>query len=234
MKLSQVFESLTYGELRQQGLGGFEAGGIEPEDYAEVVSHINLGLQALHTRFCLREKSIRIILQAGKKTYTLTSENSLSTNPSGFIQDTVIEPFVGDILKIESISSSTGRVPVNDLQDCSSIFLNAFDELTFPNSVGGEEYTITYRASPDFIVVPPEPEDLNLSREVPINQALLEPLLIYVAYRVQKGLGSQIGTGLAVSLLSNFEVMCDRIDEDNLLNNSYNTTNIKPELNHWV
>ena len=50
MKLSYILQNLTYGELKQLGVGGFDDGSIQPENYVEVIGHINLALQNLYTR----------------------------------------------------------------------------------------------------------------------------------------------------------------------------------------
>ena len=53
MKLKEVFDQLTYGELSQLSIGGQAQGEITEENYARVVAHVNLGLSAIYKRFHL-------------------------------------------------------------------------------------------------------------------------------------------------------------------------------------
>ena len=59
MKLQKLFEHLTLGELKQLGIGGYEEyKAIQEKDYPEIVSHLNLGLINLYTRFPMLEKEL--------------------------------------------------------------------------------------------------------------------------------------------------------------------------------
>ena len=72
MKLSTIFSHLTFGELKQFGIGGYEDyKEIQPENYEEVVNHINLALLNLYTRFPILEKEDTFPTEIDKKTYPL-------------------------------------------------------------------------------------------------------------------------------------------------------------------
>src|SRR5690625_3224463 len=104
MKLIEIFNQLTYGELSQLHIGGEEVGEIRPQDYMAIVPHINLGLTALHKRFLIREGRLRIELQPGMYTYVLHSEHAVSHRASRktrYILDSADQPFNDDIIKVE-------------------------------------------------------------------------------------------------------------------------------------
>lgn len=63
MKLIEIFNQLTFGELAQLSMGGMDAGEINDKNYDAVLSHINLGLTALHKRFPLKEGRLVVALQ---------------------------------------------------------------------------------------------------------------------------------------------------------------------------
>ena len=56
MKLREIFEHLAYSELSQLNVGDTSLGLINESNYDKVLSAVNLGLTALHTRFCLKKK----------------------------------------------------------------------------------------------------------------------------------------------------------------------------------
>ena len=60
MKLSEIFTQLSHGELSQMHLGGSGTGIIEDAAYDRLVSCINLGLAALHTRFPIRHGQLTL------------------------------------------------------------------------------------------------------------------------------------------------------------------------------
>ena len=59
MTLQDIFDKLTFGELSQIGVSG-NGTGISQEDYPKLISHVNLGLTDLYTKFPLREREVVI------------------------------------------------------------------------------------------------------------------------------------------------------------------------------
>lgn len=236
MKLSFILENLTYGELKQLGVGGFEDGSVQPENYAEVVNHINLALQSLYARFPIREKEVLLEAQDDVVLYHLRSEFGQAVDPDdGYIVDTAEDPFADDILKITGVFDGEGyRLPLNDPFDTLSVFLPSYDTVQIPYAVAEANFAVIYRASATLIVVPEDPSDLDLEQEVYLPETLLEPLLVYVSYRVQKGQGGEIGLALSVATKQHYEGLVAEVKKENLLNSAKNVTNIKPELRGWV
>ena len=50
MKLREIFEHLAYSELSQLNVGDTSLGLINESNYDKVLSAVNLGLTALHTK----------------------------------------------------------------------------------------------------------------------------------------------------------------------------------------
>ncbi len=194
MLLSDIFEQLTYGELKQFSIGGFSKGGIQVKDYPEVISHINLGLLSLYTKFPVLEKELIIEIQEGITIYKLDYEFAES-NPSGadvkYIQDTVDEPFLDDLLRIDSAYTAWGdELPLNDDSINSvyykpekySLFIPTWDSIQVPNGmiVQDDLLYIIYRAKPVKITSSVDPT----KHDVFIPDTMLEALLQYIVSRV--------------------------------------------------
>lgn len=236
MKLSEIFNQLTFGELKQLGIGGFEQGAIQPASYREVVNHINLAMLNLYTRFPIKENFIYLRTQADKFVYQLVPANAVSSNPtSGFILDSVAAPFTGDILRVGSMYDEDGNeLDVNDENAEKSIYTNAYDSIQIPYATGDELITITYRAKSKVITVPQAVATLDINQTVDLPEVLLEPLLVYVEYRVHKARGGEAGIAQANIAKQHYEMLCVDIEKRNVLRNANNTTNLKPKLNGWV
>ncbi len=62
MKLSEFFDLLEYGELANLPLSGNidSPKGIREQDYPVLISHLNLALTDLHTKFNLKEREVAV------------------------------------------------------------------------------------------------------------------------------------------------------------------------------
>lgn len=173
MKLQEIFDQLTYGELSQLSIGGGEAGVISETNHARVLAHINLGLTALYKRFNLKEKRLVIPLQWNADTYQLN---------------------VDDILKIEKImTDSEFELGLNQDSDPFSCFTPTLNTVRVPKVIMAQgadlpdEYktvgfTVVYRANHPKLVIKfgtLRPESTNV--ELPGSH--LQALLYYVASR---------------------------------------------------
>jgi hypothetical protein len=236
MKLSDIFDQLTFGELKQVGMGGFEEGAIQPENYREVVNHLNLALVNLYTRFPIKEKQLILKTKEGQTKYPLLKQYAYSVDPVNYtIVDTLDAPFLEDILRIDAAFDVYGmEYFINDNHAANSLFTTSYDEVTVPWATGDELISIAYRAKPTKIVVPAAAATLNLSQAVHIPDTLLEPVLVYIEYRVMKSRGGDAGLAQAGMAKAHYDTLCTEIEERNILRNANNTTNIKPELNNWI
>ena len=207
MKLSTIFSHLTFGELKQFGIGGYEDyKEIQVENYEEVVNHINLALLNLYTRFPLLEKEQTFKTEMGKTIY----------------------PLPEDCIRVNAVYCDNTELPLNDEYAESSAFISSFNELQLPFATGAEDIFVIYRAEPVRVT------GTSLTEEVVLPDSLLEALLAYVEYRVRKSQGGAEGTQLAMAAKQTYEMMCMEVEKRNVLNNADASTNIKPEINGWV
>jgi hypothetical protein len=214
MNLLDVFTALTYGELKQLSLGNFCPDDAEsaPDtaDYAQIMSHINLGLTELHKRFLLRTEELYVQQYSHIETYVLSWEyaatNDASAQPYKYILDTVGNPFPDNVLKIEECYNEIGELLVlNKASDDESLFTPTYRSIQVPAPVSANILGVQYRAAHPKVVYERgmDPEDFDIG----IPEGLLEALLYYVAMRCFTGLNTD-DNHEGNNYLKKFEASC--------------------------
>jgi len=214
MNLLDVFTALTYGELKQLKLGGFDADSLEsapvPDSYAPLISAINLGLTELHKRFLLKTEEIYVQQYAHIEIYTLAwkyaATNTASTEPYKYIVDTVAAPFQDNVLKIEEIYNEIGELLVlNDADDDESLFTPTYRSIQVPAPVSANVLGVQYRANHPKLVFARGMQPANVEIELP--EGLLEALLYYIAMRSFSSLNTD-DNHESDNYLKKFEASC--------------------------
>lgn len=236
MLLSDLFNQLTYGELAQLSIGGASKGGIQEKDYPAMISHVNLALTALHTRFPLKEKQLTVQQFANVTTYVLSSEyavsNTDSIQPYKWIVDTTLAPFTDDIIRIDAAYDELGvAVPLNDLNADNSWFTNAYNQLLVPMPEEENTGFLIYRAN--HVSIPIATTDAA-SIDLDIPPTMHEPLSFYVASRVFASTSGDTAMQQSMYYKQMYEAACAALDNTNALNASESSTNVKLENNGWV
>jgi len=204
MKLKEIFDQLTQGELSQISFAGGEAGSMTEAGWGKVLPHINLGLMALFKRFRLKEGKLRITLIDSKTDYKLHSSYSVNSLllplETKYIQDTVGDPFLDDILKVEQvITEDSYELDLNNRDELYSIMtpnptlLRVPAEMVPPTIDIPDEFKtstldVVYRASHPIINLPLLGDNPG-AYEVNLPYTHLEALLLFVASRVNNPIG---------------------------------------------
>lgn len=231
MKLQEVFDQLTHGELSQLSIGGNEAGVIAPANYNRLVPHVNLGLTALYKRFPLKEGRLILELQANRTTYPIHSNYAVSSKTSReavrYIKDSAAAPFKDDIHKIERVYTSLGyEFGLNDEADTYGMFTPSATVLRVPADVAAQviglpdelkspRVELVYRANHPLIIADGadlEPDGIEL--ELPYSH--LEPLLFYIASRVHTPTGMTNETNMGNTYFQRYEASCQQLETVNL------------------
>lgn len=247
MKLQEVFDQLTAGELSQISIGGGTAGQIRPEDYGKVVSHVNLGLAAIYQRFNLKEGRFVIELQQGLTVYQLNSQycqsNARSRQPLKYINDLAF-PYKDTLLKVEHVFAESGfEFGVNNAVDAYSMNTPSQRVLVVPADIVAKKETlleelktdtleVVFRAAHPKIIV--EDNDIEPDMyELELPDTHLEPLLFFVASRVHTpaGLGNEDNTGNLY--FQRYEMACQALENQNLQIDKGAQYN-RIERNGWV
>ena len=231
MKLKEVFDQLTYGELSQLAIGGRDTGAIAPENYNKVVAHINLGLMALYKRFHLKEGSIYVELQPDRLVYPLTSRYAVSSRSSReavrYIKDSLALPFKDDLLKIKRVTGTSGvEFPLNDLGDPFTMLTPTMQTLVVPQAIVVptpelDETLVTttlkvaYQASHPLIITDDGDLDLDFV-EIELPYTHLEPLLLFVASRVHTPAGMTNEANMGNTYYQRYDLACQELENKNL------------------
>jgi hypothetical protein len=201
MILHDLLTDLTYGELSNLELGNFIAGEPEsepdPTRYAQLISHINLGLKQLYKEFFLRSEEHYIQLHEEISTYKLSSEyaqtNTASAIPIAdrYIMDTADNPFYDNVLKIEEVYDEEGnKIPLNDITEELSVYTPTYRTIQVPYPDDESTISVQFRASHPKIVYTGaafDPADI----EIELPNSLHEALLFYVAAKQYYALGGE-------------------------------------------
>lgn len=231
MKLQEVFDQLTMGELSQLSIGGNEAGVISPANYNRLVPHVNLALTALYKRFPLKENRFTLELQSNRTVYPLINKYAVSSRSSReavrYIKDSLAVPFTEDIHKIEKVVASTGyEFGLNDESDEYGMFtpsatvlrvsLDVADQvMDLPDDLKTRLVEVVYRANHPLIIADGadlEPDMIEL--ELPYSH--LEPLLLFIASRVHTPTGMTNEANLGNTYFAKYEAACQQLEMTNL------------------
>lgn len=234
MRLSYIFEQLTYGELSQLSLGGSDNIGIQASDYVSIMPYINLALTELYKRFDLKTSEVIIQQYDEIQLYTLHSDyaetNIASQKPYKYIMDSVYQPFLDDVLKIENVSNEDGEeLYLNDSTAVWTINTPAFNVIQIPYPEKENILLVTYKANHKIISVDDITDPADMEIEIP--HTLLEALLYYIAHRKYANLHTENDPEVN-NLLAKFEASCARVNSLGLLNDD-NTVNTKLDNNSW-
>lgn len=213
MTLQDVFDHLTYGELSQLQIGGAEESGITPENQYRMVTHINLGLTALHKRFFLRRGEANVYVNPSMTTYTIDTP---------------------DLFKVEQVFTSDGAELDIGGTTANSVVLESYNTIRVPLEVRmkGEPLTVVYRAdhpSIDKRVAARDPERIQIN----LPASHLEALLYFVASRMFNPLGGNVESHEGNNYARKYETEC-RALENGGMQISDHQEQTKFERNGWV
>jgi len=247
MKLSDIFTQLTHGELSQLHVGGGDAGQIDESNYAQVLSHVNLGLTSLYKRFHLKEARILLELQEGRSVYPLSSKYAVSNaavnEDPRYILDSQADPFQDDIHKLEEVLTDLGfSMGLNDASNMYSVhtptaqtlrvpLMFVTPSMDLPSHLITDTLELVYRANHPIIVHYPGFNPADVEVELPYSH--LEPLLYFVASRVNNPIGMTNEFHAGNSYAAKYEQACALLENKNLQVDQ-GSQNTRAARNGWV
>mgnify|MGYP001111559018 CR=1 FL=1 len=235
LKLSDVFNELSYGELAHHFIGGKPTDGIAAEHWPEIISHINHGLTALYSRFPLKYCEAIIQQYEDIQTYYLRSKyamsNQNSTSPVRYIMDSEFEPFTDNVIQIDSVYSEFGeKRTLNDETDIYTVYTPQYDAIVKPYNCKDNAMAVVYKANHDRIKFDGVTPANEIEIDIPI--ILLEPLLFFITSRILNGMGGA-NVQEASMFTNKYELSCMQISNLGLINKE-SLSNYKLENNGWV
>lgn len=234
MRIRELFRLLSYGELSNLDLSGEGSGTIKEERQPQLINYINEGLLKLHSRFPLIQKVLIVELQSSISMYPLRYEYAESTGSDvdyPFIKD-IAHPFKGDVIKILEVHSSSGNeLPLNDKGNPHSLFTPQPDVLQVPYPTAGASLSVMYQARHE--TLSSTSKDF-LQQKIDLPFFLESALQNYVAHKVFGHMNGQENTAKSQEFLMLYENSCKEIEQKDLTNESFGTTQHKLEMRGFV
>jgi len=208
MKLSDIFNHLSYGEFAQLHIGERESNGeLCHTKQLKLLSHINAALAELYSRFTLRRGSFRVTLTDDRTLYYLRPEHAHSNARSRadkYIEDLEM-PLKAPVKKVLSVSANGSELDLNVPTVCS-VHTPSFDILKVPEALGATELEVEYRATPELLgeeVLHQEPEYVD----VELPYVYINALGYFIASRVLSAMNGESALA-GNSYLMKFEKAC--------------------------
>lgn len=225
MKLSDLYTNLSFGVLSNLSIGGDGSGNVPAPSEDRLLHYVSRGLTALHTRFRMVVKEVTVRVYDGQTLYPLEKKYAF-TDPTivlkKHISDSEADPFLGDVIKILSVADEEGaEFPLNDAADDMSLFTPTSTTLQVPRPVTGDAYFLLYQADH------PKLELGDLTQEITIPGMLEEALELYIGAKVLSSMNGPEHAAKAAEHLQRYGMICDEIEEKDLLSTSQIDSNSK-------
>lgn len=234
MTLAELLQMLSYGPLSELAIGGNGSGTVPAGNIPKLVLRINAALTQLYTRFPLQLRTIAVATVDGLYHYPLRQEfaqTSASSEINKFIQDTVAEPFLGDVLAIASVADSANvELPLNDRNDALSWHVTSYDTLSMGYPLTGTTFFVQYQAA--HAPIPLVPNDPALV-QIRLPRQLENALLACVAAKIYGGMSMEGALGKAQMHEAEYEKECSYHELNNTFGQSAESGNVKPALFGW-
>jgi hypothetical protein len=245
MKLRELFNHLAFSELAQLNGINTSTGLIEEKSYDRVLSAISLGLTALHARFLIKQEEITIKLQPGLYSYKIHNAYALSSgNTSGYIQDSLENPYKNTLMKIEKVQTDYGlELTLNDPKDPYSIYTWSMDSITLhkdlvdkpielPSYLVTDNLKVIYRANHFTLPIGFNGYDPD-KVEIQLPHAYVEALLYFVGSRLHNPMGLVQDFNAGNNYAAKYERACQDIERNNIRIDN-DTTNYRLVRGGWV
>lgn len=228
MNIDDIFSDLQYGELSKHGMF---ADTLSENDKERLITHINIALTALYTRFPLLTRELTLVQIGGRTAYVLSKEHAVTnTTDVGYdkyIIDTPTAPFNNDLVKIVEVYDELGNeIAMNDWTACPVVVTPAYNIIEIPQVVDTNALFVIYQAKHPVVSLQ--------NKEIHLPEQFRPALLAYIAHRVYSGGTAQEHINLSNMMLQKYELVCAQNREYGTDNSYDGDKNIRPCLGGWV
>lgn len=234
MKVIDLIQNLSYGELSNLAIGVGGTGTIPEDKWPMVLLHANEGLLRLHTKFTLKEKDLLIELVEHITNYHLDSKFAESNwvpaeQPYPYIKDLIAEPFTNDVIRILSVYNNWGQqLPLNDPTNVNSVFTPQAKIIQVPHPVNGMSLNVVYQASHPKLTVS------DLEKEIDLPDTLVSALTAYIGFKVFGNMVTPEALQKSQELLSQYNAVCDEALMTDVVSVSFTNTPTFFEDRGWI
>ena len=222
MKLDDIFRRLVSGEFHRHSLGEeLVNGSLNPDHYEIVLPMLNMGIDALHTRFPLREDQIIVRLSDHITRYKLHTDHAMfnNTDTTGlkprYLHDSQYYPFTNTVIKILTIHNEMGQERfINDDNQQYSIHLNNFNTFQHPYPDQDNAVSVIYQATlPDIELTDNfDPSKIEVDMAIPF----IEALCYFIGSRVHVGMSDQETMAEMNAFQGKYEKAVNQLKVDNI------------------
>lgn len=213
MNLADALKALSLGHLAEQAVAGEGTGVMPVASYPRMINRLNTGLLALYSRFPLHTRVVTIATVDGRRTYPLQAkyaQTSASAEPDKFIQDSVADPFTGDLALVVGVQDEDHcDLPLNDRSHPLSWHLPLADTLVMDYPRTGDSYFVEYRARHPELPVDAEESELA-TIQILLPPQLHEALQLHVAASVYGSMSMDGALLKSQKLMAMYEAECAR------------------------
>lgn len=227
MNVQELFRRLSYGELSNISLGSEGTGTIPEAKRAQVVHYANESLLRLYSRFVLRENDLILQTHEFITSYHFQPRFAVTnTEPCPgttlYIIDHEGDPFQDDLIKVMTVTDMNNcPYPLNDREDCRSLFTPQPNVLQVPNPIQDQILAVGYQARHPLLSY----TDLEACIELP--SVLEGALTAHIAHMAYSNMNGQENSAKASEHLAKYEMICGEVVERDLVSSSSSTTNSK-------
>ena len=239
MKIEELFQRLSYGELSNLAVASEGSGSILVAAYPRFIHYTNEALLRLYSRFVLFE-NLLFVEQVGSLTsYPLSmpfaESNVASTEVHKFIKDgSPRTPFLDDVIKIIDVQDESGySYPLNDEKDVNSLFTPRPTLLQIPIPQNTVVLCVNYQARHPLLDATLTAVDL-LAQTFEIPFTVEGALQNYIAHLVYSHMNGQENIMKSQEYLAKYESICAEIEKMDLVNQSISTTNARFTIRGWI
>lgn len=213
IQVQDIMDRLTFGELASVHIAGFEDGGVQPEHYKAMITHLQAALTSLYKKFNLKMAEVIVILNPNQSIYHISSEYD-------YVMGRLNSGFLDDILVVTEIYDQSGKLIWLNGGEENSISMIGQTTIQVPAGLHTTHLNVVYKAAHPKLDVNAAPKDLK----VELTEAFIEPLIYYIAQRVFPT-NSIEGMSQGTKYLQMYEMACQElIDNGLVISNSAATT----------
>lgn len=235
MNVGNLFEMLSLGELSNLSISNEGSGTIPEKHQKKILLYANEGMMRIYSKFVLNEKDVTILLWDHITYYHLRKEFSKNFQAGEndvcarirYILDLPHEPFEEDVIRILQVYDAQGNpMPLNNEEHPLSLFTPQANVLQVPRPEADTALSVHYQAKHPVLTQ-------DLKQEIILPEVLQGALTSFVAYKVYSHMNTQESTAKSQEHYSLFTAICADVLENDLVNTSPSSTNIRFAANGW-
>lgn len=219
MNVSDLFQSLSFGELSNLSLSNNGDGTIIETQQPKVLRHANEALLRLYSRFVLKEDDVVIEMYEHITNYELKAkfaERFVPEQGTGekhrYIKDRyTAEPFKDDVIRILKVFNSLGQEMVlNNETKRWSLFTPRPKTLQVPLPIRGQALSVNYQARHVKLTG-------SLNQEVELPDVLEGAFMSYIASNVFTDMGGPENLQRGQVLMAKYETICVEVEAKDVI-----------------